>query len=327
MQVENAQWGRDYLLTFKNPENGVLITVKDLRIQFDISLYVDNRTNTNKGTISIYNLKDETLSLINTRFGTISLDAGYQGNIKNIVTADVINIKTSKSGGDTVTTFELIPGFVNTGIKRVGVTFPDEISLQSVIEKVASELQLGLATTNKGDWTSIKCTYGYTAMGTGKQVLDDLAKTYAIEWNIQDGKLVVTDRYATSDKAERAVILDKESGLIDIPFMDSEEISKAVGQALDKEDELFIKQKKLKPKKDGTQRLSKKITVVRWGIRAKALLNPEIRPNSLFKVVTTNKVFDNYYRVRTVNFKGDSRGGDWVMELYGDSVDATEMGK
>ena len=107
--------------------------------------------------------------------------------------------------------------------------------------------------------------------------------------------------------------------------MDSEEISKSVGQALDKEDELFIEQKKLKPKKDGTQALSKKFTVVRWGVRAKALLNPEVKPNSLFKVVTDNKTFDNYYRVRTVTFRGDSRGSEWYMELYGDSVEANEM--
>ncbi len=326
MQVENLQWGREYLLTFKNPENGSLISVKDLRIQFDIDMYVDNRTNTNKGSVSIYNLSSSTVSLINTRFGTLTLDVGYEGNLKTLLVADVINIKTSKQGSDKVTTFELVPGWVNTGIKKVGVTFPEEISLVGVIKQVASSLSLTLPETTSGDWTSIKCTYGYTAMGTGKQILDDLAKTYAIEWQIQDGKLIVNDRYTTNDKAERAFILSKDSGLIDIPFIDSEEISKAVGQAVDKEDELFVSQKQLKPKKDGTPRLSKKAKYVRWGVRAKALLNPEIRPNSLFKVATEDKTFDSYYRVRSVSFKGDTRGGEWHMDLYGDSVDAVEIG-
>lgn len=326
MQIENVQWNRQYLLTFKNPENGAIVTIRDLRVQFDVDLYVDNRTNTNKGNVSIFNLKDETLKLIDTRFGTLTLDAGYEGNLKTLISADVINIKTTKQGGDKVTVFELVPGFTNTGIKKIGETFPESISLKAVIDSVARSLSLAVPPSSSGEWTKIKCIYGYTAMGTGKQVLDDLAKTYAIEWNIQDGKLVVTDRYATNDKAERAFILSKDSGLIDIPFMDSEEISKAVGQAVDKEDELFVSQKQLKPKKDGTPRLSKKAKFVRWGVRAKALLNPEIRPNSLFKVVTEDQAFNSHYRVRSVSFKGDTRGTDWYMELYGDSVDAVEIG-
>lgn len=326
MQLENVQWKRSYLLSFKNPENGNLITIRDLRIQFEIDLYVDNRTNTNKGNVSVYNLKDETLSLIDTRFGTLSLDAGYEGNLKNIITADVINIKTTKQGSDKVTVFELVPGFVNTGIKRIGITFPESISLKAVVEQVAKDLQLAVPPATKGDWTSIKCTYGYTAMGTGKQILDDLAKTYAIEWNIQDGKLIVTDRYKSNDTTETAFVLDKYSGLLDIPFIDSEEISKSVGQAVDKEDELFVSQKQLKPKKDGTPRMSKKANYRRWGIRAKALLNPAVRPNSLFKVVTEDGRFNDYYRVRTVSFKGDTRGNEWFMELYGDSVEAVEIG-
>lgn len=326
MQIENVQWNRGYLLTFKNPENGALVYIKDLRIQFELDMYVDNRTNTNKGSVSIYNLSPSTLLLINTRFGTLSLDVGYEGNLKQLITADVINIATSKQGSDRVTKFELVPGWTNTGIKKVGVTFPEEISLKAVVQSVASSLSLTLPDTTSGDWTTIKCTYGYTAMGTGKQILDDLAKTYAIEWNIQDGKLMVTDRYTTNEKAERAIVLDKDSGLLDVPFIDSEEISKAVGQAVDKEDELFISQPQLKPKKDGTPRFSKKAKYVRWGVRAKALLNPEIRPNSLFKLVTQDKTFDSYYRVRSVSFKGDTRGGEWVMELYGDSVDAVEIG-
>jgi len=326
MQIENVQWNRQYLLTFKNPENGAIVTIKDLRIQFDVDLYVDNRTNTNKGNVSVFNLKDETLKLINTRFGTLTLDAGYEGNLKTILSADVINIKTTKQGSDKVTVFELVPGFINTGIKKIGETFPESISLKAVVDSVARSLSLAVPPSSSGEWTKIKCTYGYTAMGTGKQVLDDLAKTYAIEWNIQDGKLIVTDRYTTNEKAERAFILSKESGLIDIPFMDSEEISKAVGQAIDKEGELFISQKQLKPKKDGTPRISKKAKYVRWGVRVKALLNPEIRPNSLFKVVTEDQAFNSYYRVRSVSFKGDTRGTDWYMELYGDSVDAVEIG-
>lgn len=86
VQYENVQWDRDYLLTFKNPEDGTIIQVDSLRVQFDIEMYVDNKEKTNKGTVSIPNLSDGTVKTINTRYGTQTLTAGHNGNIKNIVT-------------------------------------------------------------------------------------------------------------------------------------------------------------------------------------------------------------------------------------------------
>ena len=322
---ENIQWDRDYLLTFKNPVNGDIIQLKDLRVQFDIELYVDNKEKTNRGTISIYNLQDSTIESIGTRWGSITLDAGYKGNIKTIVNGDVLNIRTTRQGSDRITTFELALDYTKLAIKKINYSFPEDIYLENVIAKIASDLSLSYNKPAKGDWLSLKCMYGYPAYGTGKQVLDEIAKTYAIEWKIVDGNLLVTDRYGLNGgEYERAIVLSKDSGLLDIPFIDSEEVSKSVGQALDKEDEFFLPSKKPSLKKDGTPRKVSKLRVIRYGLRAKALLNPEVRPNSLFKVVTDDKQFDNFYRVRSVNFKGDTRGQEWYMELWGDSVEAEE---
>lgn len=327
VQYENVQWDRDYLLTFKNPEDGTIIQVDSLRVQFDIEMYVDNKEKTNKGTVSISNLSDDTLKKINTRYGTLTLTAGYKGNIKNIVTGDVINIRTTKQGADRITTFELAPNFTNLAIKKVNYSFPVDIYLENVLAEIAKQLDLAFSKSDKGEWRKLKCQFGYPAYGTGKQVLDEIASTYAIEWKIVDNELIVTDRYSLNGgEQEKAIVLSKDSGLLDIPYIDSEEVSKATGQALDKENEQFIPPTKvLKPKKDGTPRKVSRFKARRYGIRVKALLNPEIRPNGLFKVVTDDDMFNSFYRVRSVNFKGDSRGGEWYMELWGDSVDADEL--
>lgn len=327
VQYENVQWDRDYLLTFKNPEDGTIIQVDSLRIQFDIEMYVDNKEKTNKGTVSISNLSDDTLKKINTRYGTITLAAGYKGNIKNVVTGDVINIRTTKQGVDRITTFELAPNFTNLAIKKVNYSFPVDIYLENVVAEIAKQLDLAFSKSTKGEWRNLKCQFGYPAYGTGKQVLDEIASTFAIEWKIIDNELIVTDRYSLNGgEQEKAIILSKDSGLLDIPYVDSEEVSKATGQALDKENEQFLPPTKvLKPKKDGAPRQVSRFKARRYGIRAKALLNPEIRPNGLFKVVTDDDMFNSFYRVRSVNFKGDSRGAEWYMELWGDSVDADEL--
>lgn len=326
VQYENVQWGRDYLLTFKNPENGTLIYVSELRIQFDVEMYVDNKEKTNKGTVVIFNLSDETVKKIGTRYGTLTLAAGYQGNIKTIISGDVINIRTTRQGTDRVTTFELAPNFTNLAIKPVKYSFPADIYLENVVAEIANQLDLAFTKSTKGDWRTLKCQFGYPAYGNGKQVLDEIANTYAVEWKIIDGELIVTDRYSLNGgEWEKAIVLSKDSGLLEIPYIDSEEVSKSTGQALDKENEQFLPPTKaLKPTKDGKPRKVSRFKARRYGIRAKALLNPEVRPNSLFKVVTDDKMFDSFYRVRSVNFKGDTRGGDWLMELWGDSIDADE---
>ncbi len=327
VQYENVQWDRDYLLTFKNPEDGTIIQVDSLRIQFDIEMYVDNKEKTNKGTVSITNLSDSTLKKIDTRYGTITLAAGYKGNIKNVVTGDVINIRTTKQGTDRITTFELAPNFTNLAIKKVNYSFPVDIYLENVVAEIAKQLDLAFSKSTKGEWRNLKCQFGYPAYGTGKQVLDEIANTFAVEWKIIDGELIVTDRYSLNGgEWEKAIVLSKDSGLLDIPYIDSEEVSKATGQALDKANEQFLPPTKvLKPKKDGAPRQVSRFKARRYGIRAKALLNPEIRPNGLFKVVTDDDMFNSFYRVRSVNFKGDSRGAEWYMELWGDSVDADEL--
>lgn len=51
VQYENVQWDRDYLLTFKNPEDGTIIQVDSLRIQFDIEMYVDNKEKTDRKSV------------------------------------------------------------------------------------------------------------------------------------------------------------------------------------------------------------------------------------------------------------------------------------
>lgn len=325
MQYENLQWNRDYLLTFKNPSTGAEFVVKDLRIEFDVELYVDNKEKTNKGTINIYNLSKSTAEAMKTRWGTLTLAVGYKGRLKTLLKGDVINVSTQKKGTDRITSFEMAPNFTDLSVKKITKTFPEQCTLKSVVDSIANTLGLSVPNVSVGEWQTTKCPYGYPAYGTGKQVLDELAKTYAIEWKIIDDVLVVTDRYGLSGgEFERAIVLSKDSGLIDIPFTDTEEVSKSVGQALSKKNEVFVSTKVLKPKKDGTPRKVTTYKARRYGTRVKALINPEIRPNSLFKVVTDDEVFNDFFRVRSVTFKGDTRGGEWTMEIWGDSVDAVE---
>ena len=64
----------------------------------------------------------------------------------------------------------------------------------------------------------------------GKQVLDEIASTYAVEWKIIDNELVVTDRYSLKWwRTRESLFCPRTTGLLDIPATDSEEASKGYG--------------------------------------------------------------------------------------------------
>lgn len=324
-----TQFGRDYLLTFKNLQNGQVFQINDLRCEFDISLYVDNKDKTSEATISIYNLSRETVNALGDKYGQIRFDVGYAGNLQSVVEGDTINVKTTRSGPDRITTFKLAPNFRNLAIKPIALSFPEGVKLKDVVEVAAAELQLAIEkSSTKAAWQEIELPYGYTAYGTGKQVLDELARAYSIEYRVEFGVLKVNDKWTTSERHETAILLSKETGMIDIPYVDTEQISKRVGSVLaDNEQFVSIKQSF---KKDGSPRKITKFKARRYSLRVKALINPSIRPNSLIKIQSdeydaeSNMSLGAYYRVRSVQFKGDTRGADWTMDIHGDTVEATE---
>lgn len=323
----HVQWDRDYTLTFRNLQTGKVFQIRDLRCEFDVKLYVDNKEKSNEASVTIYNLGRDLVNQLGNEYGQIRLEAGYRGHIKTIVEGDTINVKTVKNGTDIATTFKLAPNFRNLAIKPISIVFPEEITLGQVIEGIAYGLDLSLQAQATGQgWKNIRLPYGYSSYGTGKQVLDELCRAYNIEYRVEMNILRVNDRYTTNGRGEQAIVISRDTGMIDIPYMETEEISKRVGEVVG-DNEQFVSIKN-STKADGTKRKISKYKARRYSIHVKALMNPDVRANTLIKIITAtdtnNDKLSGFYRVRSVSFKGDTRGADWYMDIYGDSVEATE---
>lgn len=321
------QFNRSYKIVFKNLEKSQdnVFEIDNLRVQFDIELYVDQKEKTNVGTISIYNLQESSFKQMDCKNGYIWVYAGYNDKVALIAEGDVINVATTKSGTDVVTEFKLAEGFRDLTIRKLTpTTLPEGVLFKDVVLHISNDL--GLATTSfVGDWQNIPFVYGYPLYGNARSVLDNICRANDLEWKIVNNALVVTDRHGLINrKGETAIVLSKQTGLIDIPFRDTDQISQEITQVLDEEDSRVIP-KTITLKKDGTPRKTKTRTIRRYSVRMKALLNPLVKPNGLIKLETDAKLLDGFYRVRSVIFKGDSRGGEWFMEIYGDSVHGEEL--
>lgn len=325
--ILNEQWGREWWVVFKNLNTGKVFQVGELRMEFDIELYVDQKEKANVGNVSIYNLSEATYKDMDCANGYIWVYAGYKGNSGLIAEGDVVNIATTKQGTDVITTFKLAEGFRDLSIKKVKpTTLPEGISVKEVVEYIAKDIGIPTALFT-GDWVSLTMPYGYPVYGNAKQALDNICKAHNLEWKFLKGSLLVTDKYALiNKKGETAIVLAKNSGMIEIPYRHTEKVTKDVAEyAVEKQATDRVILKKLKPKKNGQPRKTKKVVVIHNNIRVKALLNPNIKPNSLIRIESDETTLNGYYRVRSVIFKGDSRGQDWSMDIYGDSVDGKEV--
>jgi len=113
-------------------------------------------------------------------------------------------------------------------------------------------------------------------------------------------------------------VLSQESGLLDIPYTHTEDVSQAIEQPLN-DNEVDITEE-LKPTKSGKPRKQTTRKIQRSNIELKALLNPSVKPNSLIRLDSTKTKLSGYYRVRTIKYNGDTRGGEWFMQIWGDNV-------
>lgn len=138
------------------------------------------------------------------------------------------------------------------------------------------------AAIRKGGIAGLKeyFTQGYSAHGRTMKEGDRLFASIAAEYSIQDGVLVITE--VAKPSSEQAVVLSPATGLLGSPDHGAPE--KVEGE---------------------TQAVSL--------LKAKALLNGELRPMRQMKLESTSR--DGFYRVESVEHTGDSHGQDWFTAV------------
>lgn len=317
------QYKRSYLLTIQNRLSGKVIEIKDLTLTFDIKRSVDNKKESNTATVSVFNLSEDTLSLIDAqpRYCYLNLDIGYDGRVMNILLGDILNTSTKRSGTERETTFTIAEGFKSLNTVKISESFPENSTIEDVLNYSLAQTDVSKGVI-VGDGVKKKLTYGYPAHGTFRQVLDDICYGNDLEWMIANNRLYVKDKGGLlypKAPLERVVVISANSGMIDIPFRHDVEGTRDIGQADIGDVEVLPQERKLT--KTGKVRKVTKEKYRRRGVKVVALINPEVIPNSLIKIESTTTLLSGFYRVRTIQYKGDMRGNDWTMEIFGDLVE------
>lgn len=286
------QRNRVYELIIGDYQTGNGLLIKDLQVTFDISKSTDNKNRTNSASIEIYNLSEESLKLLDTDYPAAVFSAGYldTGGVKRLFSGQVNNVSTRKSGSDRVTQIIMGSGYVELNHQNLSELVPPGSSVQDVIEKLRVAIGANRGVYN-GTNLSNPLIYGYPLSGTPKEMLDELAEKYQLDWQLDDGVLYVhnNDRPAT-EQFQLAYTLGSFTGIIDSPYRVS-----------------------------GDRRRSKKDKTKKPGMQTKILLNSDIRAGDI--VFLEEGLLKGYYKVDALRHTGGWRSDPWYTEIRGSLIE------
>lgn len=268
-------------LTVGKPgEDGVLF--ENLRIKFQVDK--DSKTNSNVAKISIYNLNDNSIGIIEQEDQQAILEAGYNGRrarvgdaivvdklIGIISKGDIKNVETSRSGVDRITTFETGDGEKALQENTLDKSYPPGVTTAQIVEEVKSALGV-VKGTIKG---VIDGTFqnGLSVSGKARDTMDDIADKMGAEWSIQDGELQILPKGGST--AEEAILLTPSTGLIGAP-------TRRIG----------------KDKKEY--------------VNFTCLLNPRMRPGR--KITIESEFLSGTFTIRKVSLTGDNHSGPFTCK-------------
>lgn len=202
--------------------------------------------------------------------------------------------------------------------------FTGSFAYSGSLEKVLKDLNDEFGFTFSKDDT--RESYIVTLKETHENLY--LSKIYS-NYPRMGGKSTVSLPSPTFDARDSTNIttLSFDTGLLGSPHVDykiftvpenykglsTDEITLKSQMALDKR--ANAKENKTTSKPLDKQKIGKK-RIRKTYISCLAQLNPDIRPQSIVRIESSDDMYNNIYRVRNATYKGDNQTGSFQMELY-----------
>jgi hypothetical protein len=266
-----------------------LIDLSDMHFVF--SVQASYLASPNTAIIRVYNLSSDTARKITDAGTTVFLAAGYEGNMGQIFSGDIIQVRNGSE--DAVNTFMEISAatgnyvykgaFVNYTIDK-GRNIADRLG---VLAKAAN-IPLGTVSESSPD----QATRGRVYFGLARDHLRNMASTMGAVWSINDTGLDMISQNAY--KPGDIPVLNAGSGVIGIP----EQTHLGISIKL-----------LLNPSIQQNQQVQ----------LDNSMITSYLFPTDLNSLAQAGFVppisKDGFYKVLFVNHEGDTRGDDWYTNI------------
>lgn len=286
------QFSRTYELSIGKPQSkGVSIEGdekenKGVQISFSITKNINNTEDKDACQISLVNLSQDTLNYIKEESSAIQLKVGYEGDNRTLFQGIVQEIEgdDGMGGTDRVTTLRCVPGDSLIYKNTLSKSFPPNTTPKQIINHIIGNSESLVRASFNSEVIDKQFPFGYSIEGSAQDTLKELSRDFGFDWRIVGDKLFISDKdkYERSDSnsSERVFVLSPTTGLKGRP--------------------IYVK---------GDGREVEGSENKRKGVKFTSFINALIRPGSAVKVSDTQ--LPGVYRVNSVEYKGDWRGGDW----------------
>lgn len=175
----------------------------------------------NEAQIKIWNLKTTTVNKIK-RNSTLTVNAGYKGDVGVILSGRVSSVRTVREGIDQITTIHVLDGVDLSKREVKDISFKNSTLASYIIKSMAAKIGLPIA---QFDLTQdYRYTEGYTANGSPTEIISKVAEDCKTSVYINKGKLYIRSLKHGRGQ-DKLFQLSADSGLIGIPEYQKEEHS------------------------------------------------------------------------------------------------------
>ena len=235
----------------------------------------------NTGTISIWNLSDAQLAVLNQRDCNISLQAGYNGRISLISAGIISDVTTEMDSADRRTKIEYVDNLVEVRDTYVSVSYRGTVSWKTIMDSVAA--QMGVAITYAYNVSFTNVYNGFSYVGLGRNILTKACNCCGLSWSLQNG--IIQVKKPGDVMKRQAYLLSVETGLLNVPAQVS--IEKSVSSTE-----------------------SEKTKLRGWEVEY--LMNGAINVNDYVKV--ESREVTGFFTVHKIAVDGDNVSGDWICK-------------
>jgi hypothetical protein len=190
-----------------------------LKMRFDITQ--SNNREANKGSLSIWNLKEESRSKLQEEDSEVLIEAGYVGDLSQIFLGDLEKATNGRDSVNWITEIELGDGTSQLGKSRINLGLRGGQTPGAILKKAAQSLGLDVGNldekVSENGVRSVRREFINNVILSGKasDVLDEVASSLGYNFSIQGKKL----QFLAKGEALKnpPVPLDLTNGLIGSP--------------------------------------------------------------------------------------------------------------
>lgn len=271
--------------------------IDQLFIEFDID--VSRNEEPNRAKISVYNLNETSRSLLSASHQGVEFFAGYGGEVQSIFRGVTTNVAHHHAKTFWKTTLYAGDGEKEYSTQKFNKAYAKGTKIFIILQDMATALGL----PNEVVYTDFAASLvrGRSFAGLVKDELTKLTKSLGLQWSIQQGTLEITPKGEPIISQPFASLLSSDTGMIESPVLIER-------QNKDKDTK--------KKKKD-----EKEERII--GVRVKSLLNPEIYPNRLIKIVPQLTQTETLGKLMEAKTPAVTAEGVWLVDkahFFGDNM-------